>query len=204
MKPLYMTISAFGPFAEKTEISFEKLGGHGLFLISGDTGAGKTTIFDAVCFALFGEVSGSNRGVESVRSDFAMPAAKTYVELVFSHQDKQYRVIRNPKYSRPKLRGDGMTEESADAALYRIEKDGMETIVTGYVPVKNKMEAILGIDAKQFKQICMIAQGEFLELLYADSSSRGAIFRKVFHTDLYADFQKKLTDAAIFLLSGAL
>ena len=195
MKPLYMTISAFGPFAERTEISFEKLGGHGLFLISGDTGAGKTTIFDAVCFALFGEVSGSNRGVESIRSDFALPAAKTFVELTFSHQDKQYRVIRNPKYSRPKLRGDGMTEESADAALYRIEKDGMETIVTGYVPVKNKMEAILGIDAKQFKQICMIAQGEFLELLYADSSSRGAIFRKVFHTDLYADFQKKLKDA---------
>ena len=153
MKPLYMTISAFGPFAERTEISFEKLGGHGLFLISGDTGAGKTTIFDAVCFALFGEVSGSNRGVESVRSDFALPAAKTFVELTFSHQDKQYRVIRNPKYSRPKLRGDGMTEESADAALYRMEKDGIETIVTGYVPVKNKMEAILGIDAKQFKQI---------------------------------------------------
>ena len=194
MKPLYMTISAFGPFAEKTEISFEKLGGHGLFLISGDTGAGKTTIFDAVCFALFGEVSGSNRGVESVRSDFALPSAKTYVELIFSHQDKQYRVIRNPKYSRPKLRGDGMTEESADAALYRVEKDGIETVVTGYVPVKSKMETILGIDAKQFKQICMIAQGEFLELLYADSSSRGAIFRKVFHTDLYADFQKKLKD----------
>ena len=89
MKPLYMTISAFGPFAEKTEISFEKLGDHGLFLISGDTGAGKTTLFDAVCFALFGEVSGSNRGVDSVRSDFALPNVKTYVEFLFSHNGKQ-------------------------------------------------------------------------------------------------------------------
>ena len=195
MKPLNLTISAFGPFADKTELSFEKLGERGLFLISGDTGAGKTTLFDAICFALYGEASGSNRGIDSVRSDFALPATKTYVEFTFSHQGKQYRVFRNPSYQRPKLRGEGMTNESADAALYREENGEKETLVTGFTPVKNEIERLLGVDAKQFKQICMIAQGEFLKLLYADSTERGAIFRKVFHTDLYADFQKKLKEA---------
>ena len=195
MKPLNLTISAFGPFADKTELSFEKLGERGLFLISGDTGAGKTTLFDAICFALYGEASGSNRGIDSVRSDFALPATKTYVEFTFSHQGKQYRVFRNPAYQRPKLRGEGMTNESADAALYREENGEKETLVTGFTPVKNEIERLLGVDAKQFKQICMIAQGEFLKLLYADSTERGAIFRKVFHTDLYADFQKKLKEA---------
>lgn len=194
MKPLHLTISAFGPFAEKTELSFEKLGEQGLFLISGDTGAGKTTIFDAICFALYGEVSGSNRGVDSVRSDFAKPAAKTEVELLFSHQGKQYHIKRNPAYQRPKLRGEGTTQESADAVLYREENGERATLATGANPVRNEVEFLLGVDAKQFKQICMIAQGEFLKLLYADSTERGTIFRKVFHTDVYADFQKKLKE----------
>lgn len=195
MKPLYLTISAFGPFAEKTEISFEKLGEQGLFLISGDTGAGKTTLFDGICFALFGEVSGSNRGIDSIRSDFALPGTKTYVDFVFFHRGKNYRVVRNPAYQRPKLRGEGMTTETAEASLYREEGGEKETIVTGFTPVKNEIEKLLGVDAKQFKQICMIAQGEFLKLLYADSGERGGIFRKVFHTDLYADFQKQLKEA---------
>ena len=195
MKPLYLTISAFGPFAEKTEISFEKLGEQGLFLISGDTGAGKTTLFDGICFALFGEVSGSNRGIDSIRSDFALPGTKTYVDFLFSHRGKNYRVVRNPAYQRPKLRGEGMTTETAEASLYREEGGEKETIVTGFTPVKNEIEKLLGVDAKQFKQICMIAQGEFLKLLYADSGERGGIFRKVFHTDLYADFQKQLKEA---------
>lgn len=194
MKPLYLIISAFGPFAEKTEISFEKLGEQGLFLISGDTGAGKTTLFDGICFALFGEVSGSNRGIDSIRSDFALPGTKTYVEFVFSHRGRRYRVVRNPAYQRPKLRGEGMTTETAEASLYWEENGKKETIVTGFTPVKNEIEKLLGVDAKQFKQICMIAQGEFLKLLYADSGERGGIFRKVFHTDLYADFQKRLKE----------
>ena len=194
MKPLELTISAIGPFAEQTEISFERLGNQGLFLISGDTGAGKTTLFDAICFALFGEASGSNRGVDSMRSDFAKPQIKSYVELTFSHQGRQYRVVRNPAYQRPKLRGEGMTAESADAALYRESGTERATLATGFTPVKNEIETILGVDAKQFKQISMIAQGEFLKLLYADSTERGNIFRKVFHTDLYAAFQKHLKD----------
>ena len=186
MKPVHLTISAFGPFAGKTEVPFEKLGEQGLFLVSGDTGAGKTTLFDAICFALFGEASGSNRGIDSVRSDFAQPSTKTEVDFLFSHQGKQYRVVRNPAYQRPKLRGKGMTTESAEAALYREENGERETIVTGFIQVKTEIETLLGVDSKQLKQIAMIAQGEFLKLLYADSVERGAIFRKVFHTDLYA------------------
>lgn len=195
MKPLHLTISAFGPFAEKTEIPFSQLGERGVFLISGDTGAGKTTLFDAICFALFGEASGSNRGIDSVRSDFAQPNTKTYVEFHFSHFGKQYCVVRNPAYQRPKLRGEGTTTETAEAALYRMEDGEKETLTTGFTQVKAEVERLLGVDAKQFKQICMIAQGEFLKLLYADSTERGNIFRKVFHTDLYAAFQKKLKEA---------
>mgnify|MGYP001187283806 CR=1 FL=1 len=191
MKPIHLTISAFGPFAERVEIPFNKLGDGGLFLVSGDTGAGKTTIFDAICFALFGETSGSSRGIDSVRSDFALGKTKTFVELIFQHRDKQYRIVRNPAYRRPKKNGEGVTTEVADAALFC----GEATLSTGFVQVKKAVEELLSVDAKQFKQIAMIAQGEFLKLLYAESSERGAIFRKVFHTDLYADFQQRLKEA---------
>lgn len=191
MKPIHLTVSAFGPFAEKVEVPFEKLGEGGLFLVSGDTGAGKTTIFDAICFALFGETSGSNRGIDTMRSDYALGKTKTYVELLFQHRGKVYRVTRNPAYRRPKKSGEGMTTEVADAALYCQDA----TISTGFVQVKKAVEDLLSVDAKQFKQIAMIAQGEFLKLLYADSSERGAIFRKVFHTDLYAEFQQRIKEA---------
>ena len=190
MKPIQLSVSAFGPFAEKAVIPFAKLGEGGLFLVSGDTGAGKTTIFDAICFALFGEASGSNRTIDSVRSDFAQGDTKTYVELQFQHKGKEYRVLRNPAYRRPKKSGEGMTTETAEASLFC---DG-ETLATGFVQVKKAVESLLSVDAKQFKQIAMIAQGEFLKLLYAESSERGAIFRKVFHTDLFAEFQLKLKE----------
>lgn len=195
MKPLFLTISAFGPFATATEIPFAQLGEKGLFLISGDTGAGKTTIFDAICFALFGEVSGSHREMDSLRSDFSMGNAKTFVEFLFSHQGNTYQVHRVPAYQRPKLRGEGMTTEAAEATLYYVKNGEKELMADGFTSVKHKIEDLLGIDAKQFKQISMIAQGEFLKLLYADSAERGDIFRKVFHTDLYAEFQRRLKEA---------
>lgn len=192
MKPLHLTLSAFGPFAERTEISFEKLGEAGLFLISGDTGAGKTTIFDGICFALFGEASGSNRGIDSVRSDFSEDRTKTFAELLFLHGGKKYRVNRSPAYERAKLRGVGTTKENAEAALYRAEGETMEIIATGSAQVRHEIEMLLGVDSRQFKQISMIAQGEFLKLLYANSGERGEIFRRVFHTDISAAFQERL------------
>lgn len=190
MKLLEITVSAFGPYAGSVQIPLSKLGEQGIFLITGDTGAGKTTLFDAICFALFGEVSGSNREVDSLRSDFASPSTKTFVDLTFSHRGETYRILRNPAYLRPKKSGEGTTKETADATLWY--PDG--SVVSGAEKVKKAAETLLGIDAKQFKQIAMIAQGEFLKLLYADSVERGAIFRRVFHTDIYLAFQKKLKE----------
>lgn len=190
MKPLKLEISAIGPYADKTLLDFTSLGGQGVFLITGDTGAGKTTIFDAIAFALFGEASGSIRTVDTMRSDFADALTKTYVEFTFLHKDKEYTLQRNPKYERPKKSGQGLTSESADAVLTLPSGD----VVTGYKDVTNKIIDILGINYRQFKQISMIAQGEFLQLLLADSKERGEIFRKVFNTEFYQTVQRTLKD----------
>lgn len=188
MKPLRLVMSAFGPYAGKVELPLYQLGSNGLFLITGDTGAGKTTIFDAVAFALFDGASGSVRTVNTLRSDFAGSDTKTYVELEFLHKSKSYLVTRNPKYERPKKSGIGFTNENADATLIL---PGGE-VVTGSNKVTDKIVELLGIDFKQFKQIAMIAQGEFLKLLLAESNERAGIFRKVFNTDIYLTIQDAL------------
>lgn len=190
MKPLNLVISAFGPYADRTELDFTALGGQGLFLITGDTGAGKTTIFDAISFALFGEASGSTRTVDTLRSDFAKPATKTYVELTFLHKGKKYFIERNPRYERPKKSGEGTTSETADATLQMPNGD----IITGYRDVTTKIVDLLGITSQQFKQIAMIAQGEFLQLLLSDSKERGDIFRRIFNTELYQSVQRLLKE----------
>lgn len=190
MKPIAITLSAFGPYAKETTLQFDLLGKQGLFLITGDTGAGKTTIFDAIAFALFGETSGSTRPVDTLRSDFASSDQKTYVSLTFLHKNKIYTIKRNPKYERPKKTGEGFTSESADATLELPNKE----IVTGYRDVNAKISDLLGITSQQFKQIAMIAQGEFLALLHANSTQRGEIFRRVFDTGLYQSMQKLLKE----------
>lgn len=190
MKPLKIEISAIGPYANKTQLDFTQLGGQGVFLITGDTGAGKTTIFDAIAFALFGEASGSIRTVDTMRSDFADPLTKTYVEFTFLHKNKVYTIQRNPKYERPKKNGQGLTTESADAVLTLPSGE----VMTGYKDVTNKVIDLLSINYRQFKQISMIAQGEFLQLLLADSKERGDIFRRVFHTEFYQTVQRMLKD----------
>lgn len=187
MKPLNLVMNAFGPYAGRTEVPLHELGPDGLFLVCGDTGAGKTTIFDAITFALYGEASGSTRTAESLRSNFAEPAAKTFVELTFSHADKVYKVERNPRYQRPK-RGGGMTMEGADAVLTR--PDG--TVCSGATAVTREVIDLMGIDCRQFRQTSMIAQGEFLKLLFADSSERSDIFRRVFDTGIYRRVQDYL------------
>lgn len=190
MKPMKIIMSAFGPYAKETELSFDQFGGSGLFLITGDTGAGKTTLFDAISFALFGETSGSTRGTDTLRSDFADPSTKTFVELHFLHKGNPYTLTRNPRYDRPKKNGEGTTSENADATLILPNGD----VVTGVKEVSNKINDLLGITYRQFKQICMIAQGEFLQLLHSDSKERGEIFRRIFNTEVYQWMQKLLKE----------
>ena len=189
MKPLNLKISAFGPYKNEIEIDFKKLGNSGIFLITGDTGAGKTTIFDSISFALFGEVSGSNRQILSLRSDFAIDETETFVELEFNHKNKIYKIRRNPPYEKAKKRGEGTTKKTAEASL---EFD--DTIISGTKNVDSKIEEILGINAKQFKQIAMLAQGEFLKILFAESKDRTEIFRRIFDTDIYNQISKKLVE----------
>lgn len=192
MRPLKLIISAFGPYAEKTEIDMKKLGMGGLYLICGDTGAGKTTIFDAITFALFGEASGNNRDANMLRSKYAKPDTPTEVELTFKYNDKEYYIKRNPEYERPKTRGEGMTVNKADAEL-RLP-DGR--IVTKLKDVNREVIKIIGIDKNQFSQIAMIAQGDFLKLLLASTDERKRIFQKLFHTQCYYTLQEKLKIAA--------
>lgn len=188
MKPIELTVSAFGPYSGKMSISMEEFGGNGLFLVTGDTGAGKTSIFDAICFALFGEVSGSQRASDQLRSDFAKPDAETYVDFRFSHAGEEYYIERIPKYERPKKRGTGTVTQPPKAVLKY--PDG--STVAGASAVTEAVEQLLGVGCQSFKQISMIAQGEFLKLLTADSRSRAEIIRRVFHTEQLVRLQKQI------------
>ena len=192
MRPLKLTLSAFGPYAGTVTLDFGALGTAGLYLITGDTGAGKTTLFDAIAFALFGEASGSSREPAMLRSKYADPATPTEVELTFLYGGKSYTVRRNPEYRRPKERGEGLTKKAANAELTL--PDGK--VITKLKDVNAAVREIIGLDRDQFSQIAMIAQGDFLKLLLADTRERQAIFRGIFKTDLYVQLQNRLKDAA--------
>ena len=192
MRPIKLTLSAFGPYARQVELDFEQLGNSGLYLITGDTGAGKTTLFDAISFALFGEASGDNREPAMLRSKYADPQAPTLVELRFRYAGQEYTVTRNPEYLRPKGRGEGMTKQAADARL--TYPDGH--VLTKPREVNAAVRDILGLDREQFAQVAMIAQGDFLKLLLADTRDRQKIFRGIFHTDLYVVLQDQLFRAS--------
>ena len=194
MRPEKLIISAFGPYADKTEIDFSKFGEGGLYLITGDTGAGKTTIFDAITFALYGRASGEVRESAMFRSKYAEDSTETFVELVFSYQGKTYHVRRSPEYMAPKKRGIGQTLRKAEAQL--IYPDERQP-VTKAKDVTVAVEQLLGLSYDQFTQIAMIAQGDFQKLLLAGTLQRGEIFRQIFHTGLYQQIQIKLRDAAI-------
>lgn len=192
MKPEKLTISAFGPYAGKTEIDFEQLGGQGLYLITGDTGAGKTTIFDAITFALYGEASGEVRESGMLRSKYAKADVPTFVELTFLYQGKVYTVTRNPEYLRPKGRGTGLTMQKGDAVL--VYPDARNP-VTKAKEVTKAVTELIGLDYRQFTQIAMIAQGDFQKLLLSGTADRSEIFRQIFHTGLYQELQYRLKDA---------
>lgn len=193
MRPLELTMSAFGAYAGKQVIDFKALGKSGLYLITGDTGAGKTTIFDAISFALFGDASGGNRETKMLRSKLASPDAQTYVELLFEYSGKQYTVRRNPEYKRLSKRGDGTVKQISDALL--ILPDG-KTPISKVNEVTDYIENLLGINRNQFSQIAMIAQGEFQKLLNADSKDRREIFRKLFQTEKYNQLEEELKEEA--------
>ncbi len=188
MRPLKLKISAFGPYSNVTEFDFNKLGTGGLYLITGDTGAGKTTIFDAITYALYGDPSGNNRDTSMLRSKYATDSTPTEVELTFSYRDKEYIVKRNPEYEREAKRGGGTTKQTANAEL--TYPDGK--IVTKIKDVDNAIKEIIGIDKNQFCQIAMIAQGDFLKLLLAPTKERMEIFRHIFKTEKFSLLQDRL------------
>lgn len=188
MRPLRLVVSAFGPYAGRTELNMEQLGRRGLYLITGDTGAGKTTLFDAITYALYGEPSGGNRDASMLRSQYAAPDTPTEVELTFSYSGQIYRVRRNPEYQRPARRGGGMTLQRAEAELYY--PDGR--VCTRTREVTAEVTRIIGLDRDQFCRIAMIAQGEFLKLLLATTEERKNIFRQIFQTRPYQLLQERL------------
>ena len=188
MRPLTLTLSAFGPYAGVTTIPFDELGSSGLYLITGDTGSGKTFLFDAIVFALYGEASGSARETSMFRSKYAKEDAETYVTLRFLYHGNEYEITRRPEYMRSSKRGEGMTKNRAEATL--TYPDGH--VMTRYKDVTAAVVKLLGIDRSQFTQIAMIAQGDFLRLLYAKTEERSGIFREIFHTGAYVLLQDKL------------
>ena len=193
MKPIQLTLSAFGPYASETTIDFSAFGEDGIFLIAGDTGAGKTTIFDAISFALYGEASGGKerRKSKSFRSDYAAAKTETFVELTFSHRHEVWRVLRNPEYERPKLSGEGMTTQNANARLINL---GTGEVIEGLRDVNDKTYELLGLTQDQFTQTVMIAQGDFLKILNASSDDRKMLFQKLFNTSIYANLQRRLQE----------
>lgn len=195
MKPEKLAICGWGPYKDRVEIDFDRFCGQGLFLVTGATGAGKTTIFEAISYALFGELGGSMRSKDSVRSDFAYADTRTYVELCMSHDGKTYLITRNPQYFRPKKRKGGKSEytkESENAVLQL--PDGR--VLEGNKEVNRMVQEILKMDFDQFRQISMIAQGEFTKLLTASSKEKTQIFRDIFGTHIYERFAAVLHQRA--------
>ena len=194
MKPIRLEISAFGPYAGVTEVDFAPFHGS-IFLLTGDTGAGKTTVFDAISFALYGEASGGaeRRSGRSFRSDYAAADTPTYVKFTFSEGSKIYTVTRSPEYERPKKRGGGTMVQNAGVVL---ECEGEDAVYTRIEDVNQRVREIVGLDRKQFASTVMIAQGDFLRILNAPSDERKKMFQKLFHTELYAAVEASLRERA--------
>jgi len=189
MKPLHLTMSAFGPYKDLVEIDFTKFGDR-MFLINGPTGAGKTTIFDAICYALYGEASGQYRETSTLRSGFASPDTVTFVKFVFAYQGKEYTITRYPNQLRPAKRGDKQVEDKA-----HVELVGPGFSPISAIPVANKkIIEIIGLDREQFEQTMMIAQGDFNKMINSDTEERSVIFRKILKTYDLRSFIDKLDD----------
>lgn len=190
MKPLIIEMQGFGPYGGYTQIDMTKLGANGLYLITGDTGAGKTTIFDAITFALYGEASGSGRKAFMLRSKYADNDTDTYVKLKFLYREKEYEITRSPEYVRQSKRGDKLVSKKPEAAMTMPDGE----VIAGTNKVTETVKELLGVDKMQFMQIAMIAQGDFLKMLNAKTDERMEIFRKVFKTYRYQELQNKVKE----------
>ena len=195
MRPNKLVLSAFGPYASKVELDLSKLGENGVYLITGDTGAGKTTIFDAITFALFGKPSGDIRDVKTLRSEYANEEIETYVELDFIYHDEEYHIYRRPEYTYTHVQKNGEVKQRSKATdAYLILPNGDRIVKP--TEVTKQVEQLLGMKRDQFRQIAMIAQGSFLEILNADTKERGRLFEKVFMTSKYSVLMDRLNQMA--------
>lgn len=200
MRPLKLTMQAFGPYSRTEVIDFSELGNRTMFVISGKTGSGKTTIFDGISYAIYGKASGEDRNGPELRSQFADNDTLTEVSLEFRLRGKTYEISRSPQQEKKKSRGDGVTSIGAKAELYVYNEDGTKQIIASNVrDVDEKIKQIMLIDSNQFRQIIMIPQGEFRKLLTSDSKEKEAILQRLFHTQLYKRIEEKLKEEAASL-----
>ncbi|BCR03897.1 nuclease SbcCD subunit C [Desulfuromonas versatilis] len=194
MRPLSLTMTAFGPFPAEETIPFEALDENPLFLINGPTGAGKTTILDAICFALYGKTTGDEREGAQMRCDLAALETLTEVTLVFEFSGRRFRIRRVPEQQRPKARGEGTTSQSAEAQLFELHADGSETLLVAskVTEATREIEELTGLSVDQFRQVMVLPQGKFRQLLLADSSDREKIFSQLFQTRIYKRLEESL------------
>ena len=195
MKPISLTIEAFGPYRDSVTLDFSKLENHSMFLISGPTGAGKTSILDAMVYALYGEPSGEVRKTDAIRSDFAEPDRMTRVDFSFAIGDAQYRVERLPKQMVAKKRGTGMREQNASATVYEMKDGEWKVIATSAAAIRDTIQRIIGFRKDQFLQVVLLPQGEFRKLLVASTNEREELLHTLFRTELYRKLQEALKSA---------
>lgn len=195
MKPISLTIEAFGPYRDSVTLDFSQLENHSMFLISGPTGAGKTSILDAMVYALYGEPSGEVRKTDAIRSDFAEPERMTRVDFSFAIGDAQYRVERLPKQMVAKKRGTGMREQNASATVYEMKDGEWKVIATSAVAIRDTIQRIIGFRKDQFLQVVLLPQGEFRKLLVASTNEREELLHTLFRTELYRKLQEALKSA---------
>ena len=196
MRPERLRLSAFGPYAGQEDLDFSALGNHTLFLICGPTGAGKSTILDAMCYALYGKTSGAVRSGEDLRSNYVGYDRKTYVEFDFAIGDRHYRIYRSPTQLLEREKGDRSkpVEHKGKADFYEIDEEGREKAHITSKGVDSAVEKLLGVGVEQFRQIILLPQGDFRKLLLADSSDRQKIMEQLFQTGIYLAFEKRLQE----------
>ena len=195
MKPISLTIEAFGPYRDSVTLDFSQLENHSMFLISGPTGAGKTSILDAMVYALYGEPSGEVRKTDAIRSDFAEPKRMTRVDFSFAIGDVQYRIERLPKQMVAKKRGTGMREQNASATVYEMKDGEWKVIATSAAAIRDTIQRIIGFRKDQFLQVVLLPQGEFRKLLVASTNEREELLHTLFRTELYRKLQEALKSA---------